>query len=190
MKRSKRAKILQISVYFLFLVSLFGMFLLPNLTTFKDSFGLNFIGDAPQPGVFSRQFAYISGAVAKPGVYELVEDVRIQDLIKQAGGFTKDVDSEWVNSQLNLAARVEDEDHIFVPKQSKTLSGQALSAKAGAFTNLNTASKDELMALPGVGSATADKIIQARPFKSIQDLLNVSGIGESKFNSLKSLVTV
>ena len=75
-------------------------------------------------------------------------------------------------------------------KTKATTTTAAETASAGHLVNINTADKAALEALPGVGPALADKIIAARPFKSVDDLKNVSGLGDAKFNALKDLVTV
>ena len=74
--------------------------------------------------------------------------------------------------------------------KTKTKTQETAQAPAAGLVNLNTADKTALETLPGVGSSLADKIIAARPFKSVEDLKNVSGIGDAKFNTLKDLVTV
>ena len=152
---------------------------------------------------------YICGAVAQPGVYDLEAGARVADLLKRAGGATAKADL----SAVNLAAKLSDGQQVVVPKRGAggvaavAASGSATGSTAGsagtgatgggsatAIVNLNTATSDELDALQGVGPATAQKIIDYRttngPFKTIEELKNVSGIGDAKFAALKPYVTV
>ena len=147
--------------------------------------------------------AYICGAVAQPGVYDLEAGARVADLLKRAGGATTKADL----SAVNLAAKLSDGQQVVVPKRGAVAAVAASGSAAGsagtgatgggsatAIVNLNTATSDELDALQGVGPATAQKIIDYRttngPFKTIEELKNVSGIGDAKFAALKPYVTV
>lgn len=153
---------------------------------------------------------HVTGAVKNPDrVYYLPEGSRIEDAISQAGGATEEADL----SRLNLADYVRDSQQIYVPVKGEEIpelagadsdgrqSGkedeqvaQEGSGEENGLTNLNTATKIELMELPGIGEATADRIIAYRdesgPFTSIEELMQVKGIGESKFETLKAYITV
>lgn len=151
---------------------------------------------------------YVCGAVRRPGVYHLAPGARIADLLSVAGGSTAKAELQAVN----LAAKLTDGQQVVVPERGATAvaaagdtsgagaasgttaSGTSGSAGASAPVNLNTATEAELDALPGVGPATAQKIIDYRTanggFKSVDDLKNVSGIGDAKFATLQPLVTV
>jgi len=133
-------------------------------------------------------YVHILGEVRRPGLYALRDGDRAVDAVAAAGGFTEAADA----AGLNLARFVSDGEQIIVPAI-----GEAPAAGAGAApgkVNLNTADAALLDTLPGVGPATAAKIIAWREqngrFESIEDLLDVGGIGESKFASLRDLVTV
>ena len=139
----------------------------------------------------------VSGAVASPAVVELDEGARVQDAIEAAGGLTADADI----SALNRAAACTDGQKIYVPRQGET--APSLDAGAGAapaptaapsLVNINTADEATLDSLPGVGPSTAQAIIEDREangaFASIDDLMRVSGIGEKKFEKLKSAICV
>ncbi|MFS8130904.1 MAG: helix-hairpin-helix domain-containing protein, partial [Candidatus Dojkabacteria bacterium] len=120
---------------------------------------------------------------------------RVSDLINKAGGFTPDADLDFIASNLNLSEKTKDEQHIYIPSitertESNVAGAQSDATAIGGKVNINTATKDQLDALPGVGPSTADKIIAARPFESIEDLKDVSGIGDAKFDSIKDLVDV
>ena len=151
-----------------------------------------------------RIAVHVAGAVARPGVYELPEEARIQDAIDAAGGALPDADVE----QLNLAERLADGMKVRVPyvgEQAEvtgggaTLSdtsatGQAPEPATPALVNINTADAALLDTLPGIGPSTAQAIIDERasggPFTTPEDLMRVSGIGEKKFAKLLGLICV
>ena len=166
---------------------------------------------SPQPSIASSATAaatitlYVCGAVANPGVYDLPLGSRVADLVAAAGGAVAKADL----SVVNLAAKLADGQQVVVPRKlagASAATGATATAPTGAaatgtasgapaaLVNLNTASLEELDALPGVGPATAQKIIDYRTqnggFKSIDDLKNVSGIGDVKFAALKDAVTL
>lgn len=143
---------------------------------------------------------YISGAVVYPDVYELARDVRVKDVIVAAGGFTPDADSE----QINLAARIQDEQHIHVLRvgevQTDSVVAPSSNSEASApsshsdLININTASRAELEELSGIGVTLSQRIIDYRmangPFASIEDLQQVKGIGTTLFDRIYDRLTV
>ena len=137
---------------------------------------------------------YVSGAVRAPDVYELPKAARIKDLVLAAGGFTADADPE----SINLAERVNDGQHIHVPRQGEEAPTDnetaTNTAEAGQPIDINTASEAELDGLPGIGKALAQRIIDYRTsngsFKAIEDLRNVKGIGPALFEKITPLITV
>lgn len=148
---------------------------------------------------------YVSGAVMTPGLVEVPQGSRVGDALAAAGGFAETADP----SALNLARVVEDGEQIDVPtrdersaQESAATEGQGsgsgasspASSKTTGLVNINTATQAELESLPGVGPSTAKKIIDDRtangPFKKKDDLKRVSGIGEKKYASLESNITV
>jgi competence protein ComEA len=130
---------------------------------------------------------YVTGAVQNPGVYPLAEDSRWGDAITAAGGFAPDANPEAVN----LARRVQDEDHIVVPR-----AGQAVAAgvSQGPLLNINTASESDLMSLPGIGEERARRIVSSRLqvglFASTEDLLARELVPESVFEDIVAFITV
>lgn len=136
----------------------------------------------------------VSGEVVKPGVYELDSGSRVNDLIKTAGDLTNKADSVWVEKNLNRAEVLTDGQKVYIPAEGEVQAGGSTSGGVqGAVTtkvNLNTASQAQLESLPGIGPAYAQRIIAARPFKNVRQLLSVSGIGAKTYEQLKDLVTV
>lgn len=146
----------------------------------------------------------VTGAVRTPSVVSLEEGARVGDAIEAAGGFAEDADAVRVNR----AARLQDGQQVYVPRQGESASGVGRAADApssaqgestaqsgqAALVNINFAGIEELDALPGVGPSTASAIVEDReangPFASIEDLMRVSGIGEKKFQKLKNSICV
>jgi len=136
--------------------------------------------------------AHAAGAVVAPGVYRLPSGARVADLLDAAGGPTADADVD----QLNLAAVVADGERVYVPRVGEV--AVVATASGGGATsgplNLNTATIEQLEALPGIGPATAQAIVSAREeragFRSVDDLLDVRGIGPAKLEAIRELVTV
>ena len=152
---------------------------------------------APAPTVV----VHVGGAVAEPGVRELEEGSRVQDAIDAAGGFSDGA----ARDGLNLARVLVDGEQIVVPTREEAdaaASGSGPGASDGADgspssggkVNLNRATASELDALPGVGPSTAEKIVADReangPFRTVEDLKRVSGIGDKKLADLADLVCV
>ncbi len=150
---------------------------------------------------------HVIGEVKKPGVIKLKEGSRIIDAINKCGGQTEDADL----SKINLAYVLDDGSQIYIPRVKEDIQNTTImKTEAGnnvvvnnvtqgddeknIKVNLNTATLEKLMTLPGVGESTAQKIIEYRnknkKFKKIEELKNVSGIGEAKFNSLKDYIYV
>ena len=140
----------------------------------------------------------IVGAVPAPGVYRLPAGSRVGDLVQLAGGYGPRVDTARAEHELNLAAPLLDGDHLRVPSRDDVAacgpSGSAGSGgTGGALVDLNRATQSELEELPGVGPATAEKIIGAReeaPFAVVEDLRTRGILGEKTFEKLRDLVTV
>lgn len=137
---------------------------------------------------------FVSGAVVSPDVYELPAGSLVTDAVSQAGGFTADA----VPHRLNLALALADGMHVHVPSQAETAVAPAVEStlsrgSGAALVNVNTATLAQLNSLPGIGFSTAEKIIEYReaqgPFESIADIMNVAGIGQSKFEQIKDLIT-
>jgi competence protein ComEA len=140
----------------------------------------------------SEVVVHVAGAVAHTGVYRLPAGSRVVDAVQTAGGLAPDAAPDAVN----LAAQVADGQRVYVPRVGEVVPveppGGGSTVPSGPV-NLNSATADELDALPGVGPATAAAIIAHReqhgPFGSVDDLADVRGIGPAKVEALRGLVT-
>ena len=137
--------------------------------------------------------AYVTGAVRQPGLYTIEEGDRLADLIDLAGGITEDADMQAVN----LAVRVNDQDHWTVPKVGEPIvvpSNPASVEPTSDKVDINTADAELLETLPGIGETRAQAIIQHReehgPFKRVDDIVAVPGIGSATLEGLRDLVEV
>ena len=161
-------------------------------------------GTSPSPSP-TAVMVYVSGWVKRPGVYEFESGDRVVDAIERAGGPKNGADL----NALNLAAFLTDAQQILVVKKgeaappatssgasgsSGTPTGGTSGAPGGALVNLNTATLDQLETLPGIGPALGQRIIDYReqhgPFRTVEDLLDVSGIGDQRLADLRDQVTV
>ncbi len=145
---------------------------------------------------------YVSGEARHPGVYELPADARADDALQAAGGPTSDAALEMVN----LAKRLSDEEQIHIPGQPDggdsgrasdvipSVSVGAVEAGQSGKLNINTATLEEFTSLPNIGPSRAAAIVEYReregPFDSVDDLMNVGGIGEKITDSIRDLVVV
>lgn len=136
----------------------------------------------------------VSGAVTKPGVYQLKEGSRIEDAIKVAEGFLEESNFEYISKYLNLAQKLSDGTKIYVPFKGEQVGGSLSGVVAGASiqskVNINTASESEIEGLPGIGPVTASKIITSRPYQKAEDLLSKKAVSNSVFEKIKDLVVV
>jgi competence protein ComEA len=134
---------------------------------------------------------HVAGAVRRPGVYRLRAGARVDDAVGRAGGAQPRADL----TQVNLAAKVEDGRQIVVPRRvAGGAVGEPAEAQPGVPLNLNTATLEQLDELPGVGPATAQKILDYREehggFGSVEELGQVPGIGDVRLASLREQVRV
>lgn len=163
--------------------------------------------------VSSKVYVDIKGSVKKPGVYQVPADSIVWDIVNLSGGFTKNA----YTKNINLSQKVKDEMVIYVfsksemSKMNNTVKTDTActtnvinydncitteknaTETSTSLVNINTASKEELMNVSGIGASKADSIIAYRikmPFSKIEDIMNVSGIGESLFDKIKKYITV
>lgn len=154
-----------------------------------------------EPKVPDKMMVDVKGQIKLPGVYHANAGERVIDVISRAGGLTDQADQ----SQVNFAAHVEDEMVIYIPAKGEegaitpepsggSIASIGSSRDSQGKINLNKADENELQNLPGIGPAKAAAIIEYRntsgPFKAVDDLKNISGIGDKTFEKLKDLVVV
>ncbi|MBR5181725.1 MAG: ComEA family DNA-binding protein, partial [Clostridiales bacterium] len=154
---------------------------------------------------------YICGEVINPGIYEAPKGVILNDIIEDAGGLTDEASVNNINFVYQITCNMS----IYIPSKAETANGfsggdiirqdgvyvwgnqQGGSADSGStsisIVNINTATVDELKTLPGIGEVTAQAIVDYRaknPFKTKEDIKNVTGIGDSKYNRIKDYISV
>ena len=147
---------------------------------------------------------HVTGEVKKTGVVRVKEGSRVEDIVKAAGGLTENADI----SNINLAYVVEDGTKIRIPSTDDEKQEEYITQSIGegiimqeesnnsrsSIVNINTANETELEELPGIGASIAGRIIEYRnkngKFKNIEDIKNVTGIGDSKFEKIKNLIRV
>ncbi len=137
-------------------------------------------------------YVHIAGAVKQPGLIKVKSGTRLAEAIDICKGTEEDA---CLNS-VNLALKLLDEQKVYIPKKGEKIedfnASNSITRDSDKLININEASKEELVKLPGIGNKTAEKIINYRQnsrFKDIHDLMDVPGIGEGKFNDLESLIT-
>ncbi|HFR3473155.1 ComEA family DNA-binding protein [Streptococcus suis] len=141
----------------------------------------------------------VKGAVVKPGLYTLEADARVNDAVEAAGGLTSQADPK----SINLAQKLSDEAVVYVASKDENISVVASTTTSSAMSqeekntslvNLNTATEADLQTISGIGAKRATDIIAYREanggFKSVDDLNNVSGIGDKTMESIRPYVTV
>lgn len=157
-------------------------------------------GDGAEPEESARTeiaYVYVCGAVNDPGVYELSTQARVFEAVRAAGGMSEDASA----ASVNLARTVADGEQIYVPtvEEAQTQGSGvgenvvATGAEQGKV-NINTASREELMTLTGIGEAKAESILKYREehgrFESIEELMEIEGIKEGVFGKIKEDITI
>jgi len=137
----------------------------------------------------------VKGAVLKPGVYEVPQDARVYEAIQEAGGLSEKADELSVN----LASSLQDGMVVYIPIKGETKENPFISQNVAEDpsqkkVNINLATSEELQTLTGIGPSKAESIISYReeqgPFTKIEDLLEVTGIGDKSFEKLREEITV
>ncbi|WP_168412944.1 helix-hairpin-helix domain-containing protein [Bacillus salacetis] len=150
--------------------------------------------EEPAESLNMEIFVDVKGAVQSPGIYKAVQSERVNDLIIRAGGFTDDAGEEHVN----LARKVTDEMVIYVPKEGEyseeNYAGSLDDQSQERLLDINKASEEDFDGLPGIGPAKAKAIVDFRtengPFKELDELKSVPGIGEATFDRLKETIII
>ena len=150
-----------------------------------------YVEESNNENISENIIVHIDGGVANPGVYEMDSNSRVNDVIEKAGGLLP----EAITKNINLARQINDGEkiYIYVEGEEENIQEEIVNQSSGKV-NINNATKDELTSLPGIGDSTANKILEyikeKGKFKKIEDIQNVSGIGQSKYESIKDLIDV
>lgn len=132
----------------------------------------------------------VSGAVKKPGVYQLNQDSRVEQVISAADGFAENVNQEYISKYLNMAQKVSDGMKIYIPYTGEQTGAAVAGTNTQTKVNINTASQSELEALPGIGPVTASKIISERPYQQVEELLNKKVVSKAVFEKIKDQIVI
>jgi len=205
---SNQEKITIILLLILIIVGV-GIVLYKNINS-EDNFTINSASDISEnnPAIQIETppvIIHIAGAVKKPGVYQLKSTDRIVDAVKIAGGATEEANLDLIN----LAALLKDGQKIIVPYKTYSEAGEEINTNTynneasvyssspvstSAKISINTANANMLQTLPGIGPVLSERIIEYRNqnglFGVIDDIKDVSGIGEKKFEGIKDLICV
>lgn len=136
----------------------------------------------------------VEGAVLRPGIIELPAGSRVADAVGAAGGYSPQADLVAAAAQVNLAATLRDGQQVVVPTIGATVGGGGSGGgTGGGLVDLNTASPDELDALPGIGPVTVEKIVAARaeqPFGSLEELVTRKVLTNAQVDKIRDLITL
>lgn len=162
------------------------------------------LNSSPEPQNNSLEIvAEIAGSVEKPGVYKLPQNSRIDDLLIISGGLSATADRDWVNKNINRAARLIDGQKIYIFSQSETASakktdssldqkvlGDITGSEPSMLVNINTASQKELESLNGIGPVYAQKIIEGRNYSKLEELVSRKIIPQKTFLKIQNEISV
>lgn len=215
---SNKEKIKKIGIIIIIMVLIIGYFIYQRKNEFtikeEELSNENTIKE-PKEEKSKKIIVHISGAVKQEGVVELEENSRIADAIEKVGGLKENAETK----EINLAYKLEDGMKIYIPTKEEIQNKESQEANkenqyvyegtkennsqrnseeknisVNKKVNINKASQEELDNLPGIGPSTASKILEYRKqngnFKNIEDIKEVSGIGEAKFEKIKEMITV
>jgi competence protein ComEA len=138
----------------------------------------------------------IEGAVKNPGVYKLKNGSIIQDAINSAGGLNENVDNDLMAKDINRAETLKNNQKLLIPILTQTgqqVAGTNTETVSANKINLNTASLEQLDSLPGIGPVYAQRIIEYRKkkqFSSLEEVMEIQGIGEKTYEKMKDLITI
>lgn len=161
----------------------------------------------------TKIFIDVSGAVKKPNLYQIDFGARLKDVVDKAGGLSDEADTAFFNRNFNLARIVTDQEKIYIPSIEEINGGVFIQNQRtldyvspvtgdvniaptadtltnNQFTNLNSATIEELDQLPGIGQITANKIIINRPYSNIEELLTKKVVNKGVFEKIKALISI
>lgn len=185
-----------------FVIGIIGVVIIGAVCYFfnqpMDQQGENTIHNNYETIIEEKTYMYIDikGQVDNPGVYKVESDTRLYQLIYKAGGLTGEADEAAINLSLILI----DQNVIYIPSYDDAFPSLGLIAEEPIVSdlteliNINTATHEQLMILPGIGESTANTIIEYRTtnglFETTENIMDVPGIGDATFENIKALITV
>ena len=191
---SRKEQIAILIIVLVIIISVGYKFFLQDYLNRDDDLVVDYVKNEDNDNIEDKTpveiIVHVSGEVYNPGLVTLISGDRVIDAVNLSGGLKNDADSD----KINLARKVQDEEKIHIPR----IGDESVDSNQGSNTsnpkiNINACSKSDLESLPGIGAITAEKIIDYRDknsFRRVEDLMNVSGIGEKKFEGLKDLIVV
>ena len=146
----------------------------------------------PSPPATRAISVHIDGAVVKPGVYEFPARTRLHEVLARAQGIRQDADSAAVAKNINLSKYVEDQEKIYIPFKQSFDQQQELEKTNNDedLISINTATSAELETLPGIGPTAAARIIEGRPYSSIDTLIKQKIIYQTVFEKIKNSISL
>ena len=190
---------------FLFLLGiifvLLGIFISKNFSFGKNN--IEIIDNNEKEKNVSEIVVEIAGEVIKPGVYKLSDDSRIEDLLVLSGGISQNANRDWMEKNLNRAAKLSDGQKVYIPsidEQSNVLSANDggtyqnvssdFTSQGSGFIDINAATQKELESLSGIGQVYAQKIVEYRPYSNIEEIVTKAKIPQKTFDKIKSQIIV
>ncbi len=169
----------------------------------QDSIEIIEKGNGTKQAQQSQIIVEVSGSVKNPGVYSFESSERVEDALNKAGGLSKDADNEWISKYLNRASPLKDGQKIYIPSSSEQSIDMSANNQGGYLgvsddifqasektININTASQKELESLWGIGPVTAQKIIEQRPYSTVEELLTKKILKQNVYDKNKDLFSV
>ena len=176
----------------------FGIYQLQDLANQDETVTIStedFTPESTQSSQQKKVHVDINGAVIKPGVYVLPEGSLIKDVITLAGGWHQDADAMYIAQELNLAELVQDQSKIYIPfkddNQNRSSSESVLGTTSiSSKIKINSATTKELETLEGIGQVRAEKIIENRPYYTLEELVEKKVISSSIFEAIKNDISL
>lgn len=174
----------------IFLIAISIVLLVKSVQTTSP---ITFSGEASGSalGVQAMIAVDVEGAVNKPGLIKLPTGSRVEDAIDAAGGLSEEVDADLFSKNINRAMKLVDGGKLYVPKVGESITSHNITSYNNGdiknnLVSINSASLSDLDSLPGVGPATAQKIIDNRPYQTLDELVGKKAIGSSLYEKLKN----
>lgn len=178
-------------------IILVGLAMILLVKSVQTAFPIVFSTDtnvASVAGSMTEIMVDVSGAVTSPGVYSLRAGARVEEALTAAGGIAKNADNQWIAKNINRAMRLTDGVKIYVPEVGELQTSHNIISiekiQDGSFVSVNNANQSELESLAGVGPVTAQKIINNRPYASLDQLVDKKAIGQSLYDKIKNQLSL